>query len=223
MNKNEGQYVLADAIASFCTPAQIWFLFSRVILEGFPTVPLWDEFQLVLAQDFMMQTHLEECAINLCLLTLAAAFQEGRKALAHFGLPQLHLCCPEVVSKIKAFAGRQNKLLLDAQTRYTHMNTQQKQLFDWTTNTTQTYSHSGQPHRQLLFLKGQPGRGKTFVIDAICSALWADNLIVLVVGSSALAATLYEGGRTAHNVFQIPVTDVHLSVHFTAITCSTMR
>ena len=171
----------------------------------------------------MMQTHSEERTIDLCLLALAAVFQEGGRALAHFGLPQPHLHCPEVVSEIEAFAGRQNKLLLDAQTRYTHMNAQQKQLFDWTTNTARTYSHSGQPHRQPLFLEGQPGQGKTFVIDAICSALRADNLIVLVVGSSVLAATLYKGGRTAHNIFQIPVTDVRLSLHFTAITCSMMR
>jgi PIF1-like helicase len=222
-NENEGQYTLTDAIASFCTPAQIRFLFSRVVLEGFPAVPLWDEFRLALAQDFMMQTHSEERAIDLCLLALAAAFQEGGRALAHFGLPQPRLRCPEVVSEIEAFAGRQNELLLDAQTRYTHMNAEQKRLFDWTTNAARTYSHSGQPHRQPLFLEGQPGRGKTFVVDAICSALRADNLIVLVVGSSALAATLYEGGRTAHNVFQIPVSDVRLSLHFTDITRSTMH
>jgi hypothetical protein len=59
-----------------------------------------------------------------------------------------------------------------------------------------------------FFLEGKPGRGKTFVVNAICTALRAENHIALIVGSSALAATLYEGGRTAHNLFAIPVTEV---------------
>jgi hypothetical protein len=59
-----------------------------------------------------------------------------------------------------------------------------------------------------FFLEGKPGRGKTFVVNAICSALQADNHIALIVGSSVLVATLYEGGRTAHNLFAIPVTEV---------------
>lgn len=143
--------------------------------------------------------------------------------MGHFGLPQPRLRCPEVVSEIKAFAGRHAELLRDAQTRYTHMNTDQRHVFDWMTNAARSYSQSGQPHRQPLFLEGQPGRGKTFVVDAICSALRADNLIVLVVGSSVLAATLYEGGRTAHNVFQIPVNDVRLCLHLTRSTHSRVR
>ena len=222
-NENEGQYALADAVASFCTPAQIRFLFSRIVLEGFSAIPLWNEFRLPLAQDFIMQTHSEEHAMDLCLLALAAAFQDGGRALGHFGLPQPRLRCPEVVSEIEAFAGRHAELLRDAQTRYTHMNTDQRHVFDWMTNAARSYSQSGQPHRQPLFLEGQPGRGKTFVVDAICSALRADNLIVLVVGSSVLAATLYEGGRTAHNVFQIPVNDVCLCLHLTRSTHSRVR
>ena len=43
-----------------------------------------------------------------------------------------------------------------------------------------------------------------FIVDAICSALRARCIIVLVISSSTLAATLHEGDRTAHNVFQIP-------------------
>ena len=222
-NENEGQYALADAVASFCTLAQIRFLFSRIVLEGFSAIPLWNEFRLPLAQDFIMQTHSEEHAMDLCLLALAAAFQDGGRALGHFGLPQPRLRCPEVVSEIEAFAGRYAELLRDAQTRYTHMNTDQRHVFDWMTNAARSYSQSGQPHRQPLFLEGQPGRGKTFVVDAICSALRADNLIVLVVGSSVLAATLYEGGRTAHNVFQIPVNDVRLCLHLTRSTHSRVR
>jgi hypothetical protein len=62
------------------------------------------------------------------------------------------------------------------------------------------------------FIEGKPGRGKTFLLDTIASFLRSQGLIVLIVGTSALAATLYEGGRTAHNLFKIPVTKVSLSL-----------
>src|SRR5277367_1974948 len=59
-----------------------------------------------------------------------------------------------------------------------------------------------------FFIEGKPGHGKTFLVDVLCCDLRSRGLIVLIVGTSALATTLYEGGRTAHNLFQIPVTDV---------------
>ena len=49
-----------------------------------------------------------------------------------------------------------------------------------------------------------------FIVDAFCSALRVRCIIVLVISSSTLAATLHEGDRTAHNVFQIPVMEVHM-------------
>lgn len=42
--RNEGYYAMFEAVSSFCTPTQLQFLFARVILEGYPAQPLWDEF-----------------------------------------------------------------------------------------------------------------------------------------------------------------------------------
>ena len=75
------------------------------------------------------------------------------------------------------------------------------------------YTETQQPHVNPLFLEGQPGHEKTFIVDTIWCTLRARRIIMLVVGSSALAVTLYEGGRTAHNVFQIPITEVCLCSH----------
>jgi RecG-like helicase len=58
------------------------------------------------------------------------------------------------------------------------------------------------------FVEGRPGHGKTFVLNAVASHVRGNNRIALIVGTSALAATLYEGGRTAHNLFRIPVKEV---------------
>ncbi|KAG2139348.1 hypothetical protein DEU56DRAFT_735822, partial [Suillus clintonianus] len=40
---------------------------------------------------------------------------------------------------------------------------------------------------------------KTFLVDVLCSQLRSKGNIVLIVGTSALAAALYEQGRTAHS------------------------
>lgn len=198
-------------------PAQVCFLFTWISLEGYPAVPLWEEFQLSLAQDFIMQTHSCERGVDLCLLSLAASFQEGGRTLSQFGLPQPILCCPEVVLELETYADRAEQLAGDAHTQYASMNDKQKCVFDIVLTAASMYSSTQRPSKHPLFLEGQPGRGNTFVIDALCCALRARGLIVLVVGSSALAATLYEGGRTAHNMFQIPVTEVchfyHLPIY----------
>lgn len=73
-----------------------------------------------------------------------------------------------------------------------------------TETTAEPQSHDTQP----IFLEGKPGHGKTFIVDAIYSKLRSEGKIVLIVGTSALAAALHERGRTAHNLFGIPVTEV---------------
>ncbi|KAA8912770.1 hypothetical protein FN846DRAFT_772987 [Sphaerosporella brunnea] len=54
------------------------------------------------------------------------------------------------------------------------------------------------PHR-LYFIDGKAGRGKTFLVRAICDTLRSQADIAIIAGSTALSATLYERGRTAHS------------------------
>ncbi|KIJ35999.1 hypothetical protein M422DRAFT_180023, partial [Sphaerobolus stellatus SS14] len=62
------------------------------------------------------------------------------------------------------------------------------------------------------FIEGKPGCGKTYLIDAIASWLRSQGHIALVVEFSELAATLYEHGRTAHSMFNIPVQEVSANI-----------
>lgn len=88
------------------------------------------------------------------------------------------------------------------------MNVDQKLIFNNLINCVNSYTPQHSDNQPPFFLEGKPGWGKMFVVNAICSHLQEKGHIVLIVGSSALATTLYEGGRTAHNLFQIPVTEV---------------
>ena len=64
-----------------------------------------------------------------------------------------------------------------------------------------TYAQVG----KIFFLHGSGGTGKTFVYTTLCHRIRADNLIVLCVASSGIAALLLPGGHTAHSTFHIPI------------------
>ena len=213
-DENEGHFAMVDAIASFCTPSQLRFLFSRILLEGFPAAPLWNEFKLSLAQDFITSSRSQERGIDSTLLSLQTSLQDGGRTLGQFGLPDPKLRCPEVVSEEERYSHRAVELLADAHQSFLDMNVEQKRIFNDLIDCVNNYVASGTNDSPPFFIEGKPGRGKTFVVNAICCRLRGNGHIVLVVGSSALAATLYEGGRTAHNLFQIPVTEVFLSTPF---------
>lgn len=58
---------------------------------------------------------------------------------------------------------------------------------------------------KLFFIYGAGGTGKTFLYKTIISALRSSNKKVIHVASSAIAALLLPGGRTAHSRFKIPL------------------
>ena len=61
----------------------------------------------------------------------------------------------------------------------------------------------------VFFLQGFGGTGKTFLINLVLAKIRADGGIALSTASSEIAATLLEGGTTAHSHFKIPI-DIHV-------------
>ena len=57
----------------------------------------------------------------------------------------------------------------------------------------------------FYFLYGHGGTGKTFIWNALSSALRSQRKIVLNVASSGVASLLLPGGRTTHSRFSIPI------------------
>ncbi|XP_044588734.1 ATP-dependent DNA helicase pif1-like [Cotesia glomerata] len=57
----------------------------------------------------------------------------------------------------------------------------------------------------FFFLGAPGGTGKTFLISLILAKIRSNNGIALAVASSGVAATLLDGGRTAHSVFKLPL------------------
>lgn len=57
----------------------------------------------------------------------------------------------------------------------------------------------------LYFLDAPGGTGKTFVISLILAAIRSQQRIALALASSGIAATLLDGGRTAHSALKLPL------------------
>ncbi|XP_044575183.1 ATP-dependent DNA helicase PIF1-like [Cotesia glomerata] len=57
----------------------------------------------------------------------------------------------------------------------------------------------------FFFLDAPGGTGKTFLISLLLAEIRSKNGIALAVASSGIAATLLDGGRTAHSAFKLPL------------------
>ena len=57
----------------------------------------------------------------------------------------------------------------------------------------------------LFFIDAPGGTGKTFLLSLLLAHECKKSHIALVVASSGIAATLLEGGRTAHSAFKLPL------------------
>ena len=57
----------------------------------------------------------------------------------------------------------------------------------------------------ILFIDAPGGTGKTFLLNLLLAKIRARGDIALATASSGIAATLLQGGRTAHSTFKIPI------------------
>jgi len=61
----------------------------------------------------------------------------------------------------------------------------------------------------LMFLDAPGGTGKTFVTNLLLATIRSQGKIAIAVASSGIAATLLEGGRTAHSALKLPLNLAH--------------
>ncbi|KAK9872125.1 hypothetical protein WA026_016177 [Henosepilachna vigintioctopunctata] len=57
----------------------------------------------------------------------------------------------------------------------------------------------------IYFLDAPGGTGKTFLISLLLARIRSQNDVALALASSGIAATLLEGGRTAHSALKLPL------------------
>lgn len=207
-NTNEGFYTMEEAVVSLQPPSQLRFLFSRIIMEGYPALQLWEHFRRDIALDCIVSLGSEEAGFTRCLRHLGVLLGECGKRLSDFGLPEPEIeeQWNEVEEELNVFAPRRRLLTDRGQQMKATMSLDQRSVYDRVS----AYINGEPQQAGPLFVEGKPGRGKMFLIDALCAQLRGDARLVMVVATSALAAAIYERGRTAHSLFKIPVTEVRI-------------
>ncbi|EAW24643.1 uncharacterized protein NFIA_101270 [Aspergillus fischeri NRRL 181] len=142
-------------------------------------------------------------ATNLALEDIARHLSSQGSSLAQCGLPepQRHHYGSEVDLELNFFHPHWAVLRARADAARTRMNADQRWIFE-------RILRQQDPHgAACFFVDGRAGRGKTFLMAALCDRVRADCGIVCVTGTTALSVIHYERGRTAHSAFGIPVQD----------------
>ena len=87
----------------------------------------------------------------------------------------------------------------------TKMNDEQKQVYDGIINIINDEERALMPKGRCIFINAPGGTGKSFILKTICDFVRGNSERAIMVGASGIAALNFEGGRTAHSRFKIPL------------------
>lgn len=198
--RNEAQYALQEAVLSLKTPRQLRQLFVHLLTNDCVPAPqnLWDSFREEFCLDYSLQVgqnpHIsQDCALE----DIARLLEEHGKTPADFGLREATVRTGEVLHEMIKWGSNARMLDERAERARRQMTVEQAAIYDQVI----TAVHRGE--QLMLFVDGKAGRGKTFLLNAICDKIRSQGKIVLPTATAAFAAQLYPGGRTTHSTFKV--------------------
>ena len=196
-------------------PAAIRHLFSIMsFCEVSDPLRLWNEFREAMSEDYLQAARRQEgneartfsqmefdqclCAIQTHLLTMCG------RTLVSAGLPDPSQASSTLSDQPLARETNYDRAALLEQVRQQEptLTDDQRLAYDAICDQVQT-SDDG-----LIFLDAPGGTGKTYVTNLLLAKVRSGGHVALAVASSAIAATLLAGGRTAHSTFALPL-DLH--------------
>jgi hypothetical protein len=161
-------------------------------------VAIWEKFRTALSEDFYISNGRDwALAFSNTLLQISGNLHEYGRTPEDYGLPQPNLPGNEVVTEIQCWSLQIPHLLSATQHALTILNPEQFNIFQSVWATVQ------QSQPLCLFIDGKAGRGKTFLVNALCSQMRGHGRIVLATATFAFTAQLYPGGRTTHSTFKV--------------------
>jgi hypothetical protein len=198
--ETEAEYTLREAIEHLKTPAQLRYLFVDLLVDDCILTPLlfWDTFRHKLCKDFCLRhPAVPQIGIDHALEHLALLLEEHGKRPSDYHLPEPTTYGHEVEHKLQKWASISQELAAQADSAYQTLNEEQREIHDEIMFAIK--------HQQplLLFVDGKAGVGKSYLINALYNRLRSRNLIAIPTVTSAFAAQLYPGGRTAHSTFKV--------------------
>ncbi|PPQ84163.1 hypothetical protein CVT25_002029 [Psilocybe cyanescens] len=202
--ENEATSAFLEAIQALRTPRQLRYLFIHLLVNDCIPTPLifWINFADHLSHDFFLQhNHSRDLGHNLTLRELGNLLGEYGKTLELYGFPVVEVYKMEVAHELERWEQHRDALENRAAEGIDLFNDEQSLIYDDIMRAVIFDAPL------CLYIDGKAGTGKTFVVRAICDKVRSMGRICLPMATSAFAAQLYDGGRTVHTTFKVPVTD----------------
>jgi len=183
------------------SPPQLRGLFVLLTREGYPTIHIYRD---DVCLDAMMADYLERedsraLAVNRLLQDLADRLQDSSRSLSDYGLPEPRNLASELDRERLRFDAEEQRAWIEQQP---DPSIEQQAVLDAVID---AFTRRA---RLLLFVQGKGGAGKTWLMKRILAEVRARAGLALVCAATGLAATLYDGGTTAHSLFKIPVEEI---------------
>ena len=197
---NEAQMAMEEAIQNLKTPRQLQLLFVHLLVNDCVPSPisLWDMFHYSMSTDFHLQSGNNiKVAYIRTLENINMLLEEFGRSPADYGLPLPPSHTSEVLHEIIQWGFQSQQLDKQASLARNCMTPEQATIFDCIVNAI-TLNET-----LLAFVDGKAGRGKTYLINAICNKVRSLGRIVLATATAAFAAHLYPGGHTTHSTFKV--------------------
>ena len=189
---------MEEARTAMCSPRQLRFLFIILITEGAPALTLFTIHHEFMHADFRLNKKLPfHVAQNEMLKDLSLCLESYGRLLSDFSLPMPKDDSTEIDKEVLRHSVEQNDTT--SKTAVDSLNHEQATIF------AQVKTHLDNNTSGAFYLNGGPGRGKSFLLSTIAAYTRGKGKIALCCASSGFVATMYAGGRTAHNLFKIPV------------------
>ncbi|KIJ45444.1 hypothetical protein M422DRAFT_251221 [Sphaerobolus stellatus SS14] len=201
-SETEGEYALMEAIAALKTPYQLHVFFVHLLVNDCleQHADMWSKYQDSLSYDYYLENSANSVlAKELCLRHISQLLEEFGLHLSRFGIEEPVEYTDEVLHEIGRWSAHTEELMAEVESAYQSFTVEQRFVFKEFHNPI----HNGMP--LYIFLDGKAGRGKTFLIHTIVNYVRSIGKVAVVTATSAFAALLYPGGRTAHSAFKVPV------------------
>lgn len=211
-NDTHWDHTLEDAVI-YSNPKQIRTLFSIILSTCFPSTPidLWHKYKDHMAEDILHQMRLrtsnadlqmnEEIHNEALILIEDMCLMLTNKVLIQIGMiapnRPMHNSFDQELRREAQYDSETLREMVDRTVPL--LNQQQKYAYD----TLMKVVNDGTGG--FYFLDAPGGTGKTFLLSLILATIRSQNGIALALASSGIAATLLEGGRTAHSALKLPL------------------
>uniref|UniRef100_A0A8I6WBU2 ATP-dependent DNA helicase n=1 Tax=Hordeum vulgare subsp. vulgare TaxID=112509 RepID=A0A8I6WBU2_HORVV len=195
--------------ATFQMPCALRRLFATILVfcEATQIRQLWDKHLASMCEDYRRTQSNEVALEQMVLRDIRDLLQSMGKDIKSYGLPVLvDIYGNYDVEYKEVTEERQVKVDQEHLDIFSRLNTEQLAGFN------DIMDHVTNQKRQIFFVDGPGGTGKTYLYKALLAKVRSMGLIAIATATSGIAASIMPRGRTAHSRFKIPIKLTHNSM-----------